>query len=273
MRTAASSVIASIDRGRRFVAATPPSHHGFGALDRLDSGAAAAASEATADDALGLDSLFDCDGAQDVEAATDDAATPPPHLQPAADETQLAVWIERIVGRDERALAALYDATAGRVWAVALRITQCRAMAEEVLEDTYWQVWRQAPRFDPARGRVLAWLLAMARSRAIDTLRHERRFAHDAMPDDDLGSDIDSGASAAAAPDQIDAARGATALHAALTVLDPRARQLVSLAFLRGLTHEEVAAQTRLPLGTVKSLIRRSLQQLRQHLESGHAAR
>jgi RNA polymerase sigma factor (sigma-70 family) len=187
----------------------------------------------------------------------------------AADDTTLAALIERIVDQDQRALEALYDATAGRVHGLVLRITQRSALAEEVVEDTFWQVWRQAPRFDAARGRPITWLLAMARSRAIDALRHDQRFRHDELPEED---NLESQGSAAPPQDLLDASRGADALHAALTALDARARQLVSLAFFRGLTHEEIALQEGMPLGSVKSVIRRSLQQLRRALEAGGTA-
>lgn len=190
----------------------------------------------------------------------------------SADDTTMAAWIARIARQDERALEALYDATAARVNGLVLRITQRAALAEEVLEDTYWQVWRQAPRFDAQRGRPITWLLAMARSRAIDALRREHRFQHDALPEDDSAEAADlSDARALPPQDLLEATRGHAHVHAALASLEPRSRQLVALAFFRGLTHEEIAAQQGLPLGTVKSLIRRALQQLKRVMEAEHA--
>ncbi len=197
-------------------------------------------------------------------AAADSAMpTLPAH---SLDDGALCELIQRIVERDQRALEALYDATSARVHGLVLRITQQAALAEEVVEETYWQVWRQAPRFDATRGRPATWLLAMARSRAIDAIRRDRRFAHEALPDDDAADAI-----GAALPPQdlLDATRSHAELHAAVAGLDARARQVVALAFFRGLTHEEIADQERMPLGTVKSLIRRSLQELRRHLEAG----
>ncbi|MBL8288454.1 MAG: sigma-70 family RNA polymerase sigma factor [Rubrivivax sp.] len=188
----------------------------------------------------------------------------------AADDATLAGWIGRIAGQDERALEALYDATAARVNGVVLRIVQRPGLAEEVVEETYWQVWRQAPRFDAARGRPVTWLLSMARSRAIDALRREQRYQHDALPDDDVAEGHE-GAAALPPQDLLEATRGHVRVHAALASLEPRARQLVALAFFRGLTHEEIAVQQGMPLGTVKSLIRRALRQLRRVMEAGHA--
>lgn len=211
----------------------------------------------------------------DLEAAhadalptSDPAAGPRLRLVVADDDATLAALIQRIVERDQRALELLYDATSSRVHGLVLRIVQRAALAEEVVEDTFWQVWRQAPRFDAARGRPVTWLLAMARSRAIDALRRDERFRHDELPEEDQ---LDAAGSAPPPQDLLDAARGADALHAALAALDARARQLVSLAFFRGLTHEEIAEQESMPLGSVKSVIRRSLQQLRRALEGGAA--
>ncbi len=89
----------------------------------------------------------------------------------AALDTLLAGYVARMTCRDERALEALYDSTLGRVHAMALRIVGRRELAEEVVEDTYFQAWRRAADYDAARGRVLAWLLTICRSRALDALR------------------------------------------------------------------------------------------------------
>ena len=194
-----------------------------------------------------------------------DAPAPAPAVA-ERDDGQLVGLIRRIVAQDEKALAALYDATSARVHGLVLRILQRAALAEEVVEDTYWQVWRQAPRFDPERGRPLTWLLAMARSRAIDALRRDERVRHEDLPEE--GS-ADDDAHVPPVPYLLQATRGAQALQAALFELDARSRQLVSLAFFRGLTHEAIALQQGLPLGSVKSLIRRTLLQLRRVLEGG----
>lgn len=213
---------------------------------------------------------FDQGDGDTEEAGPTNAAEPVPAAPTATshDDAGLAALIARIVHHDEKALAALYDATSRRVHALVLRIVQRRALAEEVVEDCFWQVWRQAARFDATRGRPLTWLLAMARSRAIDALRRDQRFQHEELTDDDHGSD--AGCAAPPPQDLVDATRGAGALHMALLRLDARSRQLVGLAFFRGLTHEEIAQQEQLPLGTVKSLIRRALQALRTHLEPHH---
>lgn len=215
------------------------------------------------------EALFDVDepdGATadaDADPPVDAAACGRPALAAAVSDAQLAAWIDRMVDRDERALAALYAATLSRVYGLVLRIVRRPALADEVVEDTYFQAWRQAPRYEPGRGAAITWLLGMARSRAIDALRHEARFVHDELPD--AASEL-PGAGAPGADELLDAARGHAELHRALLQLGAQPRQLVALAFFRGLSHEEIASQTRLPLGTVKSQIRRALQLLRSRL-------
>lgn len=188
---------------------------------------------------------------------------------PEIGEAQLIDWIEAIVDRDERALTALYDATMSRVYGIVLRVVRRASLAEEVVEETYFQVWRQAARFDAARGRPLTWLLGMARSRAIDAVRREARFQHDSLDDESVAALPDD---QPAADELLDAAREHADLHRALMLLNTQPRQLVAMAFFRGLSHEEIASQTALPLGTVKSQIRRALLTLRQALGEGALA-
>jgi len=195
-----------------------------------------------------------------------DAATPRPAAAPAIAESRLVEWVDGIADHDERALVALYDATLSRVYSIVLRIVRRPALADEVVEDTYFQVWRQAVRFDSARGHVLTWLLGMARSRAIDAIRGEARFQHDSLDLDSAPEVVDD---TPPVDDLLDAARGHADLHRALMLLNAQPRQLVALAFFRGLTHEEIATQTALPLGTVKAQIRRALATLRQALCDG----
>jgi RNA polymerase sigma-70 factor (ECF subfamily) len=179
-------------------------------------------------------------------------------------DTQLQAWVTAIAAHDEQALANLYEATLTRVYGLALRITRNPQAAEEVSEDVYWQVWREAPRFDAQRGNVMAWLLTIARSRALDHLRKAddaelceepevlllNEPSHDGDPQDLLA-----------------ATQHNAKLNQALQQLEPVQRQLVAMAFFRGLTHEEIAAFTDMALGTVKSHIRRALKQLHDVLE------
>lgn len=182
----------------------------------------------------------------------------------SAADARLQAWVTAIAAHDEQALANLYEATLSRVYGIALRITRNAQAAEEVSEDVYWQVWREAPRFDAQRGNVIAWLLMIARSRALDYLRKEDDaelceepellLAHEPSHEGDP-------------QDLLAATQNNAKLNQALQQLEPVQRQLVALAFFRGLTHEEIAVFSDMALGTVKSHIRRALKQLHDVLE------
>lgn len=197
--------------------------------------------------------------------ADQDAAHPSQAAQraPQVEERQLNELVTRIAQRDEKALADFFDATRARVYGLALRITDRADAAEEVTADTYLQVWREASRYDAARGKVLAWLLTVCRSRAIDSIR--RRDEAHAVAEPDL---LRAGEAAEADDPEVLllALERDCALHAALAGLSAVQRQLLALAFFRGLTHEELAQHTRLPLGSVKTHIRKAIMQLREQL-------
>lgn len=208
--------------------------------------------------ALGFDDVDEPEDAGDPP----EAASARPGC-PTLDDAQLEAWISAIVDHDERALMALYEATLSRVYGLVLRLVRRPQLAEEVAEEVYFQVWRQAPRFDVGRGRPLTWLLGMARSRAIDAIRREARFQHDELDEDTVPLSLPT---AESGDELLAVAQGHAELHRALLLLKPQPRQLVALAFFSGLSHEEIASQTHLPLGTVKSQIRRALITLREAL-------
>jgi RNA polymerase sigma factor (sigma-70 family) len=177
-----------------------------------------------------------------------------------AQEGRLREALAGIAGRRQEALAQFYDATMSRVYGLALRITSRSDAAEEVTADVYMQVWNQAERFDQMRGSVLAWLLTICRSRAIDHLRRADEaecWAEPPEPEWSAGEDPQ---------DLLMAVESGREVSAALAALAPLQRQLVSLAFFRGLTHEEIAEHAGLPLGTVKTHIRKALTSLRETL-------
>lgn len=189
-------------------------------------------------------------------------APPAPDPRPSPDP--LLALVARMAERDERALAKFYDATVAKAWSVSLRICRDAALAEEVVADAYHQAWRDAPRFDAARGTPLAWIAMIARSRALDALRardpaqlHEDPAS--LMSVDELPTDADP-------LDLLLATEASSAVHAALARLPMAQRQMLGLAFFRGLTHQEIAAQTGQPLGTIKSQIRRALAAMAQGL-------
>lgn len=182
----------------------------------------------------------------------------------SAEEAQMQTWVTAIAGHDEQALAQLYEATLSRVYGLALRITRNPQAAEEVSEDVYWQVWREAPRFDSQRGNVIAWLLTITRSRALDYLRKEDSALLCEEPELLL---MNEPACDGNPQDLLSAAQKNLILNQALQQLEPIQRQLVAMAFFRGLTHEEITTFTGMALGTVKSHIRRALKHLHDALK------
>ncbi len=195
-----------------------------------------------------------------------DTAAPGPSSD---DEALLCALIGRMADGDEAALGRLYDHTVRRVYGLALRITRNPQIAEEVAEEVFWQAWRQALRFDAARGNPMAWLMTMTRSRALDALR--RTDDAELHPEPETLMAVEA-ACEGDPQNLLEAVQRQHALHAALESLDALPRQLLSLAFFRGLTHEEIAVQSSLPLGTVKSHIRRALTALGKVLPPDMAA-
>jgi len=182
----------------------------------------------------------------------------------ALDAAQLEGLIGRMAQGEERALVTLYDTAVARVYGLALRMVRDTAAAEDVVIDTFHQAWRAAARYDAKRGTPLAWLLVICRSRALDFLRaRDPAVTHDNPETLRATDDMDGGRDPV---DLVAARQTNAALGAALRQLVPAQRQMLGLAFFRGLTHEEIATQTALPLGTVKSQIRRALTTLRREL-------
>jgi RNA polymerase sigma-70 factor, ECF subfamily len=183
---------------------------------------------------------------------------------PAPVFDDLLVLVEAMREGKESALEALYDATVSKLYGLASAIVRRGEDAEDVVCATYAHAWANASRYDQRRSSVLGWLLMLCRSRALDVLRQRRAQSsllehvaqesiHDASP----------------APDELLAlVHHESRVRAALEALSPERRELVALAFLRDLTHAEIAERTGLPLGTVKSHLRRALLQLREHLEA-----
>jgi RNA polymerase sigma factor (sigma-70 family) len=178
-------------------------------------------------------------------------------------DDELHALLARIVRGEEAALRELYEISIGRVYGLALRITGRADAAEEVAADVFVQVWRDATRYEPQRARVLTWMLTICRSRAIDYLR--RRDPAEPLPEADELT-VAQSTPGDDPQDLLSATQSNGALHAALGTLAPRQRQLLALAFFRGLTHEEIAQHSGMPLGSVKTHIRKALGVLRGRL-------
>lgn len=191
------------------------------------------------------------------------ARVPPPHRVCPPDLTALTALVAGVAAGEQRALERFYRLTISRVFGLALRIVRCRATAEEVAEDVYVQIWHSAATYDTQRGTPLSWALTICRSRAIDALRRADSAIVDADPTERLDAIIQRGPGL---QDLLQATQDHTAVHAAVARLVPEQRQILALAFFRGLTHAEIAQAAALPLGTVKSHIRRGLSMLRKEL-------
>lgn len=173
-------------------------------------------------------------------------------------------WISQMARGDESALASFYDATRRLVYGLAFRILGDTGAAQEVTLDVYLQVWRQANRFDSARGRVSAWLLVMARSRALDKLRvrPQESSQHETLEAlAEVWSD-------APGPEEL-AAISQLLAHVRLTLktLSEKQRQAIELAYFGGLSQNEIALQLNQPIGTIKTRIHNGLVKLRELLQ------
>jgi RNA polymerase sigma-70 factor (ECF subfamily) len=168
---------------------------------------------------------------------------------------------------DEQALGLLYDRWDTAVRVVALRIIGDPMEADDVVEDVFWQAWRQADRFDASRGGAGTWLLTIARSRALDRLRAARRARDDASLDDIDETSVEAAAVGDADPlEHAELLERADLLRGALDTLPGEQREALQLAYYEGLSQTEIAERTGEPLGTVKTRMRLALRKLRDRL-------
>ncbi|MFZ0687069.1 MAG: sigma-70 family RNA polymerase sigma factor [Terriglobales bacterium] len=165
--------------------------------------------------------------------------------------------VAAIRSADQSAMAALYDRYSSIVYAVALRVLQDTAAAEDVLQDIFMQLWRNPGAFDASRGSMAAWLAVIARHRAIDALRRRR-------PENDIEETIVS-----VEPDlasDADRSRAMEKVRGLLQTMPQPQRSALEMAYFEGLTHVEIAEKTGEPLGTIKTRIRNGLLSLRKVL-------
>jgi RNA polymerase sigma-70 factor (ECF subfamily) len=184
---------------------------------------------------------------------------------PPENEQELAALVTRITRGDEDALAALYDRTSRFVYGIALKIVGEAAAAEDVAMEVYLQAWRTAGSYDAERGRVLPWLITMARSRSLDSLRS--RKARRAQLEKDVDDVLDLSDSRPNPESAIIEHGRSRIVREAMAQLAPGHREAIELAYFSGLTHAEAAEKTGLPLGTVKTRIRSGMIHLRELLE------
>ncbi|HLA70544.1 MAG TPA: sigma-70 family RNA polymerase sigma factor [Steroidobacteraceae bacterium] len=172
-------------------------------------------------------------------------------------EIELAQLLQRCAARDSTAFKALYDKTSPILFARLLRMLRRRSVAEEALQDVYVRIWERAVQFEAHRGRALAWMVTIARYCAIDLMRRERMTlvgddALDEIADESAGDSTEK-------PNNFDFCIGQ---------LNDNTRKCLTLAFVEGRSHDEIARLTTNPLGSVKSWIRRGLLSLKECLSS-----
>jgi RNA polymerase sigma-70 factor (ECF subfamily) len=179
-----------------------------------------------------------------------------------ASRDALSIDLIRAARGEAAALKAVYDKTSAKLFGVCLRILGDRDEAEDVLQEVYLSVWRNAATFDETRASPVTWMATIARNRAIDRLR--RRRPERSYP---IDSALEVADGAPSALDRLDATEGAARLSYCVGELDSQHRDAIRAAFLDGFTYEALASRAGVPLGTMKSWIRRSLLKLRVCME------
>ncbi len=183
-------------------------------------------------------------------------------MQQSTSPDALVGLMQGMAQGDERAFAAFYDATSSMVYGLLLRILGDPTRAEEVAQDVYMQAWKNAGRFDPERGSAWSWLSVLTRSRALDRGRSETSYARALSSLETRPLDQPLGTRNERPDARVELEDRRARVHEALALLPQEQRELVEIAFLEGRSHAEIATDTGLPLGTVKSRIRSALEKL-----------
>ena len=172
--------------------------------------------------------------------------------------TRLTEALARVASGDRAALREVHDLTAAKLFGVCLRISQDREAAEDILQDVYIKVWNRAGRFDAAKASPITWLCAIARNTAIDA----RRASSGAvlLPQEFADGVADDSASA---PEMIIADQDRARIFGCMDALEPKQGRAIRAAFFDGLTYAQLAEAMKVPLGTMKSWVRRGLMQLK----------
>lgn len=174
----------------------------------------------------------------------------------------LSAALRAVAGGNRKALRSLYDRTSAKLMGICLRILKDRDEAEDVLQEVYISIWSRAGSFDPGKASPITWLATIARNRAIDKLRARKSRGESVVLDEafEVADEGPDGFAAAAAKDE------SRRIHHCLGTLEDKAQQVIRTAFFEGLSYPELAARAGVPLGTIKSWIRRSLLRLRECL-------
>jgi RNA polymerase sigma-70 factor (ECF subfamily) len=184
---------------------------------------------------------------------------------PRAPELDGAL-VGRMQAGDESALGEFYDRWFPVVNCLITRMVRSALDVEDVVEETFWQAWRQANRYEPARGTVQTWLLTIARSRALDRLRANRRLREDSIEEGDASASGSFMESPSDPSLDVEHAERKKLVLAALAELPREQREALELGYFSGLSQTEIAERTGQPLGTIKTRMRLAMQKLRERL-------
>ena len=182
--------------------------------------------------------------------------------QASSGAAELSALLSKAADGDEAAFRIFYDRTSAKLFGIILRILTQRGEAEDVLQEVYVTVWRKAAEFDAGRASPVTWAATIARNRAIDRLR-----ARGSRPSAPLDEAMDVRDDSPGADVLIDTARGAARIHSALASLDPRHAAAIRSCYFEGITYEALAARENIPIGTLKSWVRRGMMRMRSGLE------
>ncbi|MEY2409539.1 MAG: hypothetical protein QOF48_2209, partial [Verrucomicrobiota bacterium] len=191
---------------------------------------------------------------------TDPIVNNPGSPATTSDDAQL---LRRIARRDRAAVSQLYDRYSGVLYSTVLRILNNPAEAEDVLQDVFVQIWNKAPSYDSALGKPFNWAMTMTRNKAIDRLRSLRRHY---LFIGEITVEGEDSREAALRPDDVFDSDQVATVRSAVATLPLEQRQAIEMAFLGGMTQNEIADALRQPLGTVKARIRRGMLKLRDSL-------
>ena len=183
----------------------------------------------------------------------------------AMDADQLSTLLSRCALRDQQAFRTLYQHSSAKLFAVAVRITRRRDWAEEVLQESFINIWNHAAGYNPAKSAPMTWMTAIVRNRALDLLRRPREVEINEGHEDMMASIPDE----SPGPEELlKQSMEAGALAECMKQLTGEQQKSIALAFFNGLSHGELARQMQKPLGTVKTWIRRGLERLRTCLDA-----
>jgi len=186
-----------------------------------------------------------------------------PVIASAQRNAQLQELLAASALRDRQAFARLYEMTSAKLYAVVLRILSRDEWAQDCLQEAYIKVWNRADSYRPYLASPMTWMTTIARNQALDLLRRRHREVRESETEA-FPEEVDQ---QLLPPDRLQQTAEGQLLQRCLEQLKSQQRQVIALAYFKGLTHDELAAQTNTPLGTVKTWIRRGLEQLKRCLE------